>query len=338
MSKESISRRGFLVKGTLAAAGLGIAGAGAISKSAKGQTAKSGAKITDLEKRINSYGPFPPTRRKIVIFSTGNDYEDHGPALAACSDTYFAQAFCSGGALRTGIRYLAHAPFTTDLAGECSKMFCPVYLPSQEYFDKTADYCAMILDAVKPRPEGVLILIPWHGQHIMADKIDEFAKRLRVRKARLIPDIVGDAAMRLKEDDYKDSAIRELVREAVEGNIFQHAGLLDYCVGEALGHLDRTKLDLLRKEMKQDLEKALRKYPAVSSQAGYIRYGGKEFDGLRKAYGLKPTDPFPTVESKWQNSCPITGRAIVKKTIDIVEETILDFEKELFGDNLWDIK
>ncbi|MHC4738406.1 MAG: hypothetical protein ACYS9Y_05830 [Planctomycetota bacterium] len=334
MSNKSVSRRQFLLKTTLTAGVFGISGAAALSKTAKAQKPT----ISDLEKRINTYGPFPPTRRKIVIFSTGNDYEDHGPALAAASDTHFAQAFCTGAALRTGIRYLAHAPFTTDLAGQCSKLFCPVYLPAQQYFDKTADFCTMILDAVKPRPEGVLILVPWHGQHIMAEKIDVFAKRLRVKKARLIPDIVGDAAMCLIRADYKDSKIRELVQEAVEGNIFQHAGLLDYSVAEALGHLDRAKLDLLRKEMEQDLEKALRKYPAVSSQAGYIRYGGKEFDGLRKAYGLKPTDPFPAVDPKWQNSCPTTGRAIVKKTIDIAVETILDFEKELFGNNLWEKK
>ncbi|MHC4394025.1 MAG: hypothetical protein ACYS1A_00065 [Planctomycetota bacterium] len=330
MGSESISRRQFLLKTTLTAGAFGISGAAALSKAAKAQTPE----IYDLERRINTYGPFPLTRQRIVIFSTGNDYEDHGPALAPASDTHFAQAFCTGAALRTGIRYLAHAPFTTDLAGQCSKLFCPVYLPTQQYFDKTADYCAMILDAVKPRPEGVLILVPWHGQHIMAEKIDEFAKRLRVKKAKLIPDIVGDAAMRLTKADYKDSKIRELVQEAVEGNIFQHAGLLDYCVAEALGHLDRAKLESLRKEMEQDLEKALKKYPAVSSQAGYIRYGGKEFYGLRKAYRLKPTDPFPHVDPKWQNSCPITGRAIVKKTIDIAVENILDFEKELFGDNL----
>ena len=66
---------------------------------------------------MDSYGPFPVRRRKIVLFSTGNDWEDHGPAMAPASDTHFAQAFCAGAAVRTGIRYLAPAPYTSGGAG-----------------------------------------------------------------------------------------------------------------------------------------------------------------------------------------------------------------------------
>lgn len=47
----------------------------------------------NLETRLSSYGPFPASRRRIVLFSTGCDWEDHGPAMAPGSDTHFAQAF-----------------------------------------------------------------------------------------------------------------------------------------------------------------------------------------------------------------------------------------------------
>jgi hypothetical protein len=288
--------------------------------------------LGDLEQRLDTYGPFPPGRDRIVLFSTGCDREDHGPAMAPGSDTLFAQAFCSGAALRTGIRYIAHVPFTTDISDESFPLFCPVALTQEEFFEQTADYCAMILDTVNPRPEGVCIHIPWHGQQIMEKRIDEFASRLKVRGARLIADIVGDSLKRFSEKDYEKSSLRDLVREGIEGRHFQHAGFFDYCVAEALGHLDKAKLDRLRRDMERDLEGTLRKYPAVHNLAGYVRYGGPEFDGLRRALGLEPGDPPPPVDPKWQNSCAVVGRAMVRYTIDIMVEEILAFERKLFGD------
>jgi len=251
--------------------------------------------------------------------------------MAPGSDTLFALAFCSGAALRTGIRYLAHVPFTTDPSGDSFMHFCPMALPQEEFFGATADYCAMVLDAVDPRPEGVCIHIPWHGQHIMAERIDEFARRLRVRKAHLIADIVVESLNRLSEQDYRDSPLRALAEEGIEGHHFQHAGFFDYCVAEALGHLDRPRLERLRKEMVTDLEGTLRRHPAVHNLSGYVRYGGSEFDGLRAALGLSPGDPPPPVDPRWQNSCVVVGRAMVRHTIDIMVEELLAFEEELPG-------
>lgn len=278
--------------------------------------------------RLDSYGPFPSTRRRMVILSTGNDWEDHGPAMSPSSDTLFAHAFCSGAALRTGIRYLAHAPFTSDGAGDCAKHWCPVYLPEPEYFERTTEYFRAILDATSPRPEAVLIHVPCHGEPIMAAKLDEFAERLGVR-ARLIGDVVGVEG--LSDQDYADSPLYDLVREGVGANFFQHCGLFDYCVADALGHLDKARLDALRREMERDLPGALKKYPSVANLAGYVRYGGPEFDGLREALGIPPGGPYPPVEPKWQDSCVITGRAIVRRTINLMAEVVLDFERELYG-------
>jgi hypothetical protein len=283
-----------------------------------------------IEARLERYGPFPATRRRMVLFSSGSDWEDHGPAMAPGSDTHFAQAFCTGAALRTGIRYLAHAPFATDVAGECARLFNPIWVPEGEHFGLTADYCAGALDAVRPRPEGVLIHVPWHGQHVMGRKIEEFAARLGVRKARLIPDIVVEAAFSLTEQDYRDSPLAELAREGVETKAFQHCGFFDYSVAEALGHLDRGRLAQLRAELEVDAERTLRKHPGVHDLAGYVRYGGRPFDGLREALGVGPEGPFPAVEARWQNSCPVVGRAIVERTIAIAVQHVLDFEAELF--------
>jgi hypothetical protein len=251
--------------------------------------------------------------------------------MAPGSDTFFAQAFCSAAAVRTGIRYLAHVPFTTDLSGASFTYFCPVALSQDEFFERTADYCATILDAVKPRPEGVCIHIPWHGQQVMAERIDEFSRRLGVYKAHLIADIVVDSLGRFSEQDYEGSPLRDLVREGIVGRHFQHAGFFDYCVAEALGHLDKAKLERLRREMERDLEGTLRRHPAVHNLAGYVRYGGSEFDGLRAALEIKPNELPPPVDPKWQNSCIVVGRAMVRHTIDIMVEEILAYERELFG-------
>ena len=283
---------------------------------------------TELDARIDGYGPFPVTRRKIVLFSTGNDWEDHGPAMAAASDTYFAQTFCAGAAVRTGVRYLAHAPFTSDGAGDCARAWCPVYLPEPEYFERTTEFCKAVLDRTDPRPEAVVIFVPNHGEPEMARRIEEFGSRLEV-KARLVGDIVTHK--RLTVEDYEDSPLRSLVEEGIEGDHFQHCGFFDYSVAWALGHLDKPRLDALREEMERDLEAALKRYPTIHNLAGYVRYGGSEFAGLREVLGVPEGEPYPKVEPKWQDACLITGKGIVEDTIDILTEEILDFEREVFG-------
>jgi hypothetical protein len=289
--------------------------------------------LGNLEERLNKYGPFPPTRRKIVIFSTGNDHEDHGPALATSSDTLFSQAFCTEVALKTGIRYLAHAPFTSDGSGDCAKAWCPIYLPEPEYFEKTTEFIKMVLDATVPRPEGVIMLVPSHGERIMSERFDEFTRRLGVRGSRFIGDIVGEGFDRLKREEYKDSPLKELIDEGIEKNQFLHCGFFDYCIAEALGHLDREKLDALRHEMEVDVEAAIKKHPAVAHLAGFVYYGGKEYDGLRRALELDAKNPELPIYPKFQNSCPIVGRAIVNHTGEAMTELVVDLEPELFGGN-----
>jgi hypothetical protein len=131
--------------------------------------------------------------------------------------------------------------------------------------------------------------------------------------------------------------MRDLIEEGIEKDQFQHCGFFDYCIAEALGHLDRGKLDAMRKEMEQDLEAALKKYPAAQL-AGYTMYGGEVTKPLAVLLGLDPNNPYIHVDPKFQNSCPIVGRAIVNHTIDVFIENILDFERELFGNNPWEVK
>jgi hypothetical protein len=282
-----------------------------------------------LEQRLLTYGPFPASRRRLVIVSTGNDWEDHGPAMSPASDSLFAHAFCTGAALRTGIRYLGHAPFTSCGSGDCGRHWCPIYLPEPEYFEKTSEYFKVILAACDPRPEAVVIHVPNHGEREMAARIDEFGGRLGV-KAKLIGDIVS--VEDITPEDYADSPIKELVHEGVSKNLFEHCGLFDYCVAGALGHLDKPRLDALRQEMEADLEATLRKHPVVAHLAGWVRYGGPEIDGLRRVLGVPIAGPYPKVDPKWQNSCIITGRAIVRRTIDRMVTEVLTFVEKLFGE------
>jgi hypothetical protein len=264
-----------------------------------------------------------------VLFSTGNDHEDHGPAMSTSSDTLFALAFCSAAALRTGTRYLAHAPFTSSPGEGDERIFSPQWLDEPVFFDKVCDFCSMVLDVTRPRPEGVLLHVPYHGLGEMQRRFDEFTSRLEVR-ARLVGDIVCDAVDSLRPEDYADSPLRELAREGIEGKHFQHAGFFDYCVAEALGHLDRGKLDELRRHLQSDPEDTLRRHPAVHNLAGYVRYGGPEFNQLRQRLGISSAEECPPVDPKWQNSCPIVGQAIVKRTVQLFVDEILDFESEVF--------
>lgn len=152
---------------------------------------------------------------------------------------------------------------------------------------------------------------------------------------RMIGDAVVDATWRLQEHEYAESRLKDLVREGLEKRYFQHAGFFDYCVAEALGHLDRPKLEALRVDMARDLEGTLRKHPGVADLAGYVRFGGPEFDELRGVLDIEPGGTHPPVDPKWQNSCPIVGRAIVQHTIDLMSEVVVDFEHSLFGPKPW---
>src|SRR5262245_44980541 len=96
---------------------------------------------------------------------------------------------------------------------------CKAVLPDRRfrarYFESPATYCAALLNHLAPGPEGVVIHVPWHGQQIMGERLNEFARRLRVRKVHLVPDIVVDSIKRLKPDEYAQSPLRELVREGI---------------------------------------------------------------------------------------------------------------------------
>jgi len=196
-------------------------------------------------------------------------------------------------------------PFSTDHT-ESARHFSPVYIPEPEWFEKTCEYCSAIVSPPaggSPKPEGVIIFVPWHGMHIMEARLGEFADRLGT-KVRLIGDAVVDATWRLKEEEYAASPLKNLVREGLEKRYFQHAGFFDYCVAEALGHLDRPKLQALRAEMERDLKGTLRKHPAVADLAGYVRYGGSEFDDLRRVLGVNPGGTSPDVDPKWPVRAP----------------------------------
>jgi hypothetical protein len=223
------------------------------------------------------------------------------------------------------------------MSGDCAKTWMPAYLPEPEYFEKTTEFIKRILDATVPRPEGVLMLVPAHGEGIMKERFDEFTRRLGVRGSMFMGDIVGEGYERLKKEEYKDSPLRELIDEGIEKEQFLHCGFFDYCIAEALGHLDRSKLDKLRNDMENDLEATLKKYPAVAHLAGFVFYGGREYDKLRIALGLDPEKPELPVYPKFQNSCPIVGRAIVNHTIDVMSEKVYELEREMYGENLWNV-
>ena len=50
---------------------------------------------------------------------------------------------------------------------------------SSEYFEKTTEFCRMVLERQDPKPDGALIHVPSHGEEEMTRRIDEFGQRLR---------------------------------------------------------------------------------------------------------------------------------------------------------------
>ena len=70
----------------------------------------------DLKQKMEDWGPWGEKENKVLIFSLGNEYEVHGPALQKDTDSRIAK-FVSKQALETGQR-MAHYPISTDVLAQ----------------------------------------------------------------------------------------------------------------------------------------------------------------------------------------------------------------------------
>lgn len=208
---------------------------------------------------MDSYGPFKDSKGEIALFSIGNDYEAHGPALPIDIDSRVVKEVCLRLANVSGASYRAHIPFSTDMAGEIAKFWSPRYIPFKEFAEKTLEFLRFYLNQLVSKPKKVVILNGHGGNTELITMIGKYSEQLGVDVTVFLPDEVRMPV------DYSG----------------EHAYIIEHSVAAYLGLLDGKRLEELNEVANRDPLEVLRRWPSVAGLGGFQEFGGKKFSALR---------------------------------------------------------
>ncbi len=236
----------------------------------------------DLKEKMESWGPWGKTENNILIFSLGNEYEGHGPALPKDTDSRIAKYVAERLAHESGQRYCAHIPFQTDRVGECAKAWMPLYIPMQDFAKKVTKfinaYCEMVKDSVPHFKK--IVIINGHGGNKGLEsylKPEDFPVPV-VIKFSVSLDL--DKIVSFMETKLKMN-ISPKTKQELLGLSIGHADDFEHSVAHAVGIVDEAKLTALNQDLEKNFEETLKKYPVLGGLGGYIEYGDENFDVLR---------------------------------------------------------
>ncbi len=236
----------------------------------------------DLKEKMESWGPYGKSENKVLIFSIGNEYEGHGPALPKDTDSRIAKYIAQRLAHESGQRYCAHIPFQTDRVGKCAQAWMPLYIPMEEFAQKVTkfinNYCEIIKDSV-PNFKNIVI-INGHGGNKGLEaylKAENFPVPVQIKFA---VSLELDKIVKFMETKLKMNIFSKRKREMLALSI-GHADDFEHSVAHAVGIVDEVKLKELNEQLKKDFENTLKKYPVLGGLGGYIEFGDENFDVLR---------------------------------------------------------
>ena len=209
---------------------------------------------------MGGYGPFRQGEGTVLIFSIGNDFEAHGPALPKDIDSRVAKALSVSVANVSGGNYCSHIPFSTDMTGEIAKFWSPRYLPFDEFADKTLRFMQFNIKQLSYKPEKIVIINGHGGNTRLLAMIDKYTEKLGVPVDVFIP---------------------EAVRIPL-GYTGEHAYIAEHSVAAHLGVLDSERLKEINQVAGRDPLEALRRWPALAGLGGFIEFGGERFSVLRQ--------------------------------------------------------
>jgi creatinine amidohydrolase/Fe(II)-dependent formamide hydrolase-like protein len=229
---------------------------------------------------IEACGKFPPERRKVFIFSVGNDFEAHGPALPAEIDSLMARMLANQLALNTGAYYWGHIPFTSDRVGAIARDWSPLHIDFERFTEKTVAFIKAAM-AQFPWPAERIVIFVGHGGLVpllmMGEELSgKFGVKTRVGF------VAGVGRVELP----KHLEARDTVEKILLG-AGEHAYILEHSVAAALGVLDWGKLEQLNREAAQDPEALLKRHPALAGLGGYQLFGDPKRYGGLKEVGLE---------------------------------------------------
>jgi creatinine amidohydrolase/Fe(II)-dependent formamide hydrolase-like protein len=212
--------------------------------------------LSDESQKEN--GPFDSRTRRVLVFSIGASNESHGAALASNIDDYAAIMTATTVALRLGLTYVGHLPYSGDRAGELARDWNPGYLARDELRTRVVQDVRRAVDLqeeLQGSKASLVVVVSGHGGNNLLE--DEEAA---ISEASGVP-------FRYVRPFPKGSSVRSKKHGRVE---ITHADDGEHSVGLYLGLLDKKKLRKINDTARRDPEKALRQNPALMGLGYYV--------------------------------------------------------------------
>ena len=226
----------------------------------------------NLKGKMKDRGPFGKKENKSIIFSVGNSNEAHGYALPRDIDGRQARWVAINAANEAGARYVAHIPYSTDRVGDIAINWSPNYIPIDEFFDKITEFMKFhiqLLNKYNLEFEKIII-VNFHGGNIFPHK--------KIKKMR---EMLGSYKIKTSGPFDFQNIDEEKLRYWLKRVSPGHADTTEHSIAAVLGLVDYKKLEEMNNLISKDMNKALKRWPAIGGLGGYLEFGGEEFDPLR---------------------------------------------------------
>jgi len=289
-----------------------------------------------LEGKMDDWGPYGKDEGKWLIFSVGNPEEGHGYALPRNIDDLHSQRIAHLISCKTGGRYVAHIPWSTDNVGLIAKDWSPKTIPVNEMVKKLKQFLKYHIEIYKDMgflASNVFIYSGHGGNNPLTEHCQKIKKELKLENLIIsstegISDKLADNVLRelhklaveLANDDQKPKDLRRIFLKIVTSE--DHASHFEHSLAAAIGVLDSKKLVAMNNDLEKNFDEALQKWPPLGGLGGFLTYGGKYLELL----GTKENDTY----GHW--NCLKTlrrldrGRVVVVKEIgDIIINQLVDY-------------
>jgi creatinine amidohydrolase/Fe(II)-dependent formamide hydrolase-like protein len=278
-----------------------------------------------LEGKMDDWGPFGKKEGKWLIFSIGNPEEGHGYALPRNIDDLHAQHVAILISRRTGGRYVAHIPWSTDNVGPIAKDWSPKTIPVKEIVEKIIPFLRNHLKNYQEMglPANKVFIYSGHGgnnpivYHTKKIRSELNLEQLIISTSEGFADEIADKALReleklsIKLASERNEDPKKIRRKLIKIlTSIDHAGHFEHSLGAAIGVLDKKKLKKMNIELEKDFYAAIKKWPPLGGLGGFLLYGGK----YEKFLGTKEND----IEGHWH--CLNTLRRLNGGKVLVIKE------------------
>ncbi len=298
-----------------------------------------------LKGKMSNWGPFGESEGQWLIFTVGNPNEGHGLALPRMIDDLPPKYVAHRVEFRTGSRYVAHIPYTTDRVGDVAKDWAPSYLPMAQFVDKVGTFLQFHLKELrelKLQADKVMIIVGHGGNADLKHYTKDMKQQLGLKELKIIStageQLFGEISNGLEK--IAERLIPNGTEEEVEEKaywLFQlvtsggHASHMEHSIAAAMNVLDWDKLEEMNNVLEKDFEKGLENWPPIGGLGGFLIRNGE----YTKALGTKKNDKYglwhcleglKNIDNGKLHPIKEIGELVLEKAIDYFSSIIKNSE------------